>query len=628
MRRRLLFVMAVLSVVMSCGEKVEQSDGKDGGINVSVNTVHLNASGVADTDLVITSDSRWSASVSASWLKLSPSSADSGQTTVLLSGTVNDSPSERTVDILIYSDTDSERITVTQDARDVEFSCTVSARTISFSHAYDYVPYELTVKTEEDAVELDMTGAPWVEIEGGVTSVPANTERKLKLVPSEPNYGRTERNAVILLVGRKTGESIQVAARQPGSFQDEEESLHNLWRLTSNTASSAAWRFDGVMTANLGDRKGMISVEASVNSNVEIMADNSNATVKGLRCGDALLMRTPVKDIPAGTDVTVMINISQKTTQAPREWVAEYWDDDRWNEIRKFVTCNESTNYNCATFIGDFVLTKPIVNDYVKVRFRMVSDETWVVNFINPSPWYGAALVVNKNAPAIRSTRKVLVLGNSFTYYWGSAFVLKQLARSQGCRLDIRTHTEGGISLLNHVRTYRLSKDIIKEGGYDAALLQEQSTLHSDFASGSYPSALNEAQLIAGEIRAASPSCRIILENTWSYSKNSYMGHGSYATFDTKLRKGCAEIAEGIGADISPINQAFESARSNCSELNLLHTDGHHPSRYGIYLKSCVNYAVLFGAEFNESPYIWELTEEEADKLIETVEKNTDLNIN
>jgi len=626
MRRKLLFVMAALSVMIACGKNGEQSSGKDGGIDVSANTVRLNASGVADTDLVITSDSPWSASVSVSWLKLNPSSADSGETAVSLSGTANERSSERKVDVLISSVTDSEKITVTQDAREVEFSCTVSARTISFSHAYDHVPYELTVKAGEDALELDMTGAPWLEIEGGVNSVPSRAERKLKLVPSEPNYGRTERNAVILLVGKKSGESVQVAVKQPGSFQDQEESLHNIWRLTSGVASSDSWLSNGVMTANLGDRKGIISLEASVNSNVEIMADKNNATFQGLRCGDALLMRTPVKDIQAGTDVTVMINISQKTTLAPKEWVAEYWDDDRWNEIRKFVTCNEDKDQNTATFIGDFVLTKPVVNDYVKVRFRMLSsDEKSVVNFINPSPWYGAALVVNKNAPAIRNSKKVLIFGNSFTYYWGSAFVLKQLARSQGYRLDIRTHTEGGISLLNHAKTYRLSKDIIKEGGYDVALLKEQSTRHSDYASGAYPYALSEAQQIAEQIKAASPSCRIILENTWSYSKNSYMGYDSYAAFDAKLRKGCADIAGGIGADISPINQAFESARRDCSDLNLLHTDKNHPSRYGTYLKSCVNYAVLFGADFNESPYIWELTEEEADKLMKTVVNNIDI---
>ena len=115
----------------------------------------------------------------------------------------------------------------------------------------------------------------------------------------------------------------------------------------------------------------------------------------------------------------------------------------------------------------------------MKLRFRLLTDAGRPVNFIPSDQWYGAAMLINAGAPAVKDSHKVLVLGNSFTYYWASAFTLKMIARSQGHRLDIRTHSEPSISLLNHARAYSLSKDIIKEGGYDVAILQEVSTTHA-----------------------------------------------------------------------------------------------------------------------------------------------------
>ena len=118
---------------------------------------------------------------------------------------------------------------------------------------------------------------------------------------------------------------------------------------------------------------------------------------------------------------------------------------------------------------------------------------------------------------------------------------------------------------------------------------------------------------------ASSPACRIILENTWAYSKSSYMGYGSYESFDEMLRKGCSQIALAIGAEISPIGYAFEAARKNHTDIKCLHTDSHHPSVSGIYLKSCVNYLSIFGSErFDEPAEDGELSSDVASRLRET----------
>ena len=55
-------------------------------------------------------------------------------------------------------------------------------------------------------------------------------------------------------------------------------------------------------------------------------------------------------------------------------------------------------------------------------------------------------------------------------------------------------------------------------------------------------------------------------------------------------------------AVVSPISEAFRIVRDERHDINLYHTDKHHQSVYGSYLKSCVNYLVLYGKPFGSSP--------------------------
>ena len=503
-----------------------------------------------------------------------------------------------------------------------DFSCTLSQTSFSFDHAYDYAPGDLTVAIGEERVIVDMSGAPWMEIGENVASIEPNSEVTLKLAPAEPNYSPSPRSGVIVLKGKYTGQSVEIDVTQAGSFQDADESLANGWRLDSDLAPSDSWRNGKLMTANKGGLKGLLTLEHSINSPVQILEDDKRGTFTGIRPGDALLLRAPVKDLAAGTDVSAMICIGHKTTGEKSKWVAEYWDEGIWNEIRTFNTCNDALDFNFSTFICDFTLKEQVVNDYVKVRFRLVSGQEGAVNFIAASPWTGAALEVNAGYPAITDTKKILILGNSFTHYWGSPFVLKQIARSQGHRLDMRVHSEPGVSLKEHTTDFTLSRDIINEGGYDFAILQENSITHAKYADKVNTTALSETNALADAIKAESQTCRIVLENTWAYSEENYKGYGSYEAFYEKLVAGCNEIAQSVRLEVSPIGTAFKKVTDNYPDINCLYTDNHHASCNGAYLKSCVNYLRLYGGGFNDNPYPGEATSPEFAQTLRTVAYN------
>ena len=462
-----------------------------------------------------------------------------------------------------------------------DFSITLSAESLTFDHAYDYAPSSMSVAIGEETVIVDLTRAPWMEVEGDVTVILPNTEVVLNFVPREPNYDADVRSGVICFKGKYTGKSKEVNVTQAGSYQDVRDTLDDV----------------------------ILTLEHSVNSDV---VRNDDGTFAGMRPGDAVLLRVPVKSLATGTDVSAMVNIGHQAGGSKSRWAAEYWDEGGWKLVRKFSTCCDGDDFNHSTFICDFALTDQVDDDYVKFRLRLESGEDNTVYRIASSPWMGAAMEINSKYPAITDYRKLLVLGDSFTYCWGGPFILKQIARSQGHRLDIRVHTEHDASLAGHGNKYSLSDDAVNEGGYHVAFLQEKGGLHAEYADGKYAAALTDANELAKAVWLESATCKVLIENTWAYAHDNYMGYGSYEAFDARLQNGCDEIAASLRTEISPVGQAFARVRESHPDISCIYTDDYNPSQDGAYLKSCVNYLKIYGGEFHDAPYNGEASAENA----------------
>ena len=148
-----------------------------------------------------------------------------------------------------------------------------------------------------------------------------------------------------------------------------------------------------------------------------------------------------------------------------------------------------------------------------------------------------------------------------------------------------------------------LSTEAVAKGGYDYAFIQDQSQNPALYQSDPVTNASVSSwcSTLSDNIRRSSPSCTVILENTWSYSGSSYGGYVSYDNFDSLLADGTASMAKAAGDWISPIGQAFALCRSRYPEINLYHSDNKHQGAAGAYLKACVNYLVLFGGRFDSN---------------------------
>ena len=352
-----------------------------------------------------------------------------------------------------------------------------------------------------------------------------------------------------------------------------------------------------------------------------------------------------------------MVTINTNNNKTPKYWLFEYWDAGEWKAQPRYTATEDGkTRYsldvydydskNHRTYITTFTLSQAVSGDFVKMRLRAVgpfncNGEKLVPTanaFMNfPCTEYRSCeIAAYPGVSAEKTPKKILQLGNSFTYYHGSAFKLKQICRAEGHATDVRINVKGSQEFEHHLDLLPFSQRLVAEGGYDAVILQDGSYFHAEYGAGSASAIqgvtpkytpeeiLALTKRMTAAVKAASPGAEIILESTWSYpykSLGNFLGFGSYAGFDEMLWKGSTALADE-DKDInwlSPIGKAFAKARNDYGFTGaynyLLYTDNYHPHRYGAYLKACVNYLLLYGQPFGDHPADCDVPPTEAAKL-------------
>lgn len=269
------------------------------------------------------------------------------------------------------------------------------------------------------------------------------------------------------------------------------------------------------------------------------------------------------------------------------------------------------SSYQHATVMQTMRFENAVTDGEVKIRCRAVGPYTCAggtqnitaTNAASSIPPYGftGSYVQNFGTATPRDTKKVLCLGNSFSYYSNPAWMLKEIAWREGHALNIKAHFKGSQTLTQHL-SLGFSTDVIEQGGYDFAFLQDQSQNPANYGRDATASILTGLTTLADKVRAASPSCKVILEETWTFSSASYGGFTDFPTFETYNDAGAKAMAKAAGTWVSPIGPAFRQVREGGSGINLYYSDSKHQSEYGAYLKACVNYLVLFGERFGADP--------------------------
>lgn len=197
-----------------------------------------------------------------------------------------------------------------------------------------------------------------------------------------------------------------------------------------------------------------------------------------------------------------------------------------------------------------------------------------------------------------QETKRVLFIGNSYTEVNNLPDMVQRIASEMGDRMEYRQNTPGGCTFRLHLQNESL--DLIRQGGWDVVVLQEQSQLPSfppeQVARECFPYA---AQLVE-EIYDANPDGEAMFYMTWGRRNGDaengqiYPPLATYEGMDSLLYERYMYMAEVNDASVCPVGRVWRRLRESHAEIELYADDGSHPSMAGTYAAATAFYTMIF----------------------------------
>lgn len=195
-------------------------------------------------------------------------------------------------------------------------------------------------------------------------------------------------------------------------------------------------------------------------------------------------------------------------------------------------------------------------------------------------------------------TRKVLFIGNSYTYSNNLPELVRQLALSMGDTITVASSTPGGYTFQLHC-TNAATQGLIAQQAWDFVVLQEQSQLPSfpdwQVADECLPFA---AQLV-DTIRASSPCAEAVFFMTWGRQNGDASNCAdwppvcTYEGMQALLRERYLQMAVDNDAFAAPVGAVWKRTRALHPGIGLYVGDGSHPSLPGSYLAASTIYSTM-----------------------------------
>jgi hypothetical protein len=196
------------------------------------------------------------------------------------------------------------------------------------------------------------------------------------------------------------------------------------------------------------------------------------------------------------------------------------------------------------------------------------------------------------------NAKRVLWIGNSYTYVNDLPSLLRQLALSGGDSLIMDSNTPGGYTFANHMsNAVTLQKLAINTN--DFVILQAQSQEPSFPPTQLETQTFPYAQQLDSLIHVGSACAKTVFYMTWGRKYGDSQNCPNYpplCTFEgmnDRLRWAYKQMADENEALMSPVGMAWKASWAADSTINLWSSDFSHPSLAGSYLAACVFYATI-----------------------------------
>lgn len=224
-----------------------------------------------------------------------------------------------------------------------------------------------------------------------------------------------------------------------------------------------------------------------------------------------------------------------------------------------------------------------------------------------------ALIIICGFLPVSAQVKKVLFLGNSYTYVNDLPGLIQDLALSAGDSLYTDSNTPGGYTLgyspIQHL-TNPTSINKIREGNWDFVVLQEQSQLPA------IPALRDSCMIPAVEklydsVKLYNPCAEVLLYLTWgrrlggtqcfvpNYCSADFT---DFSQMQDSLTRAYKLAADAVNQPIAPVGEAWRLIIDQ-NRMILHSSDNSHPSLNGSYLAACVFYSVIFKEPSSGLPY-------------------------
>lgn len=205
--------------------------------------------------------------------------------------------------------------------------------------------------------------------------------------------------------------------------------------------------------------------------------------------------------------------------------------------------------------------------------------------------------------------RRVLFIGNSYTYTNDLPNTLKQLALSLNDTLEVDSYALGGATfntLANSPNT--LAK--LQLGNWDYVVLQGQSQEPAfppvQVANDTYP----YAKKLDSLVHVYNPCAETVFFMTWGRKNGdaancaAYPPVCTYEGMQQRLRESYLEMTQDNHATCSPVGVAWRNVRNQFPAIELYSPDESHPAMNGTYLAACTFYSTIYQKSTVGATYI------------------------
>jgi len=195
--------------------------------------------------------------------------------------------------------------------------------------------------------------------------------------------------------------------------------------------------------------------------------------------------------------------------------------------------------------------------------------------------------------------RKVLFIGNSYTYTNSMPSMLQSVAAAMGDTLIFDQSTPGGYTLQEHL-SYAPTIALISSQQWDIVVLQEQSEFPSFPPSQVDTQVYPYAHKLDSIIHVNYSCTQTMFMMTWGHANGDPANCAYYpviCTYDgmqRRLRESYLQMTKDNNAIVAPVGAAWKLARDSFPSIGLYQSDDSHPALAGSYLQACILYSSIF----------------------------------